>query len=163
MLSDTAHLIKCIRNRLYSKKVFHINGKCVRWSCYDALYVADTKHAGDGRVCPKITYNHMNPSNTLQMRVKLFSKFRHLASLLPRGFSSTLSGVHPTCRMWSQQCSLLYSWTIPAEGVRLGGNDFQVIEDAIQWLDTWEEEVVSGKIHMDFFLTPSTAEGLRVT
>lgn len=71
MLSDTAHLIKCIRNRLYSKKVFHINGKCVRWSCYDALYVADTKHAGDGRVCPKITYNHMNPSNTLKMRVKL--------------------------------------------------------------------------------------------
>lgn len=32
----------------------------------------------------------------------------------------------------------------------------------MQWLDTWEEERVSGKIHKDFFLTPSTAEGLRV-
>lgn len=50
----------------------------------------------------------------------------------------------------------------PAEGVRLSGNDFQVIEDALQWLDKLEE-VVNGKIHKDFFLTPSTEEGLRVT
>lgn len=32
----------------------------------------------------------------------------------------------------------------PAKGVQLGGNDFQAIQDAIQWLDRWEEEVVSG-------------------
>ncbi|XP_077553125.1 uncharacterized protein LOC144167840 [Haemaphysalis longicornis] len=117
-----------------SKKEFHINGKCVRWSCYDALYVADTKHAGDERVCPKITYNHVNPSNMLKMRVKLATQI----------FSESV-----------------------AKGLQFyakrGAPRFQVIEDALQWLDAWEEEVVSGKIHKDFFLTPSTAEGLKVT
>lgn len=37
------NLFKCIRNRLHSEKGFHIKGRCVRWSCYDALCAADTQ------------------------------------------------------------------------------------------------------------------------
>ncbi|KAH8036118.1 hypothetical protein HPB51_017929 [Rhipicephalus microplus] len=36
-------------------------------------------------------------------------------------------------------------------------------ESASAWLDSWEQQVVSGEIHKDLFLTQSTAEGLRVT
>lgn len=66
MLSDTLHLFKCFRNRLYSKKVLHINRKCVSWSCYDTLYVADTKNAGDEREC--LRSQSYNQSNILKMR-----------------------------------------------------------------------------------------------
>lgn len=71
VLSDVPHLFKCIRNRLYEKKTLKRQGRFIKWSCYDALYVADTKHAADLRVCPKLTYNHVNPSNMLKMRVTL--------------------------------------------------------------------------------------------
>ncbi|KAH8038930.1 hypothetical protein HPB51_004042 [Rhipicephalus microplus] len=51
----------------------------------------------------------------------------------------------------------------PREGLTLGCKDFLVIESASKWLDEWEQEVVNGDILKDIFLTPSTAEGLRVT
>lgn len=170
MLSDAPHLFKCIRNRLHSKKVFHINGKFVQWSCYDALYVADTKHAGDERVCLKLTYNHINPSNMLKMRVKLATQIfsesvaKGLQFYAKRG-APRLYDVGPTVQFTLLMNNLFDALNrrVPVEGVRRGGNDFQVIKDAMQWLDTWEEERVSGKIHKDFFSTPSTAEGLRVT
>ncbi|KAG0422133.1 hypothetical protein HPB47_002026, partial [Ixodes persulcatus] len=45
--------------------------------------------------------------------------------------------------------------------VRRGGNDFQVIKDAVKWLDTWEEKRVSENIHKNFYLTPFIAERLK--
>lgn len=54
VLSDTPHLF--IRNRLHDKKVLMKDGKLIRWSCYDALFVAGSKHCRELRVCPKLTY-----------------------------------------------------------------------------------------------------------
>lgn len=39
----------------------------------------------------------------------------------------------------------------------------KVIENAIVWLDKWEKEVKEGLLTKEDFLTPITAEGLRVT
>lgn len=56
------------------------------------------------------------------------------------------------------------NWRFPAEGVKLGCNDFSVLEAASEWLNSWEDEVVKGGIlKCVSFLTQSTAEGLRVT
>lgn len=104
MLSDAPHLFKCIRNRLYSK-MFHIGGKFVSWSCYDALYVADVKHAADARVCPKLTYSHINPSNMLKMRVKLATQL--FSESVARGLQFYSKREHPVCMTWSQLCTSL--------------------------------------------------------
>lgn len=71
VLSDVSHLFKCILNHLNEKKILKRQGQFIKLSCYDALYVADTKHAAELRVCPKLTYDHVSPSNMLKMRVKL--------------------------------------------------------------------------------------------
>lgn len=60
VLSDTPHIFKCIRNRLLDKKVLKKDGKLIKCSCYDALYIADENEA-ELKVCPKITFNHINP------------------------------------------------------------------------------------------------------
>lgn len=52
---------------------------------------------------------------------------------------------------------------LPYEGVRLGSQDFAVLEGVFHFLDSWEKEVADGKISKDMFLTKSTSEGLRVT
>ena len=40
---------------------------------------------------------------------------------------------------------------------------FQTIREGITFLDKWESEMKDGIIKADDFLTPETAEGLRVT
>ncbi|EEC19815.1 hypothetical protein IscW_ISCW013927, partial [Ixodes scapularis] len=45
----------------------------------------------------------------------------------------------------------------------LGGKDLRVLASSLHWLNTWERELVSGRISRESFLTESTAEGLRVT
>lgn len=47
--------------------------------------------------------------------------------------------------------------------MRLGGKDLRVLASSLHWLNTWEKELISGKISRESFLTTSTAEGLRVT
>lgn len=40
---------------------------------------------------------------------------------------------------------------------------FQTIQEGIEFLDSWESDLLKGKIKKSEFLTMSTAEGLRVT
>lgn len=94
--SDAPHLIKCIRNRFQSKKILKVcicnllymekeyfkynfinkfyfcpkvNGDFIKWDYYEHLYIEDSKNSL--RVCPKLTDNHIKPSNTLKIRVFL--------------------------------------------------------------------------------------------
>ena len=52
---------------------------------------------------------------------------------------------------------------IPIQGVKPGSSDFIVLEDSIEWLDTWESNLKDGLIEENQFLTKNTTEGLRVT
>ncbi|XP_071644830.1 uncharacterized protein [Temnothorax longispinosus] len=67
--SDAPHLIKCIRNNLFNKKKFKINGQEVEWRFYQNLFKEDKKLPANLRLCPKLTENHINPTNTAKMRV----------------------------------------------------------------------------------------------
>ena len=40
---------------------------------------------------------------------------------------------------------------------------FEVMNDALEWLDNWEDNLNNNIIKEDEFLTKQTAEGLRVT
>lgn len=165
VLSDTPHLNKCIRNRLY-KKVLKKNGQFIKWSCYDALFVEDTKNAAQLRVCPKLTFNHVNPSRILRMCVKLATQV--FSETVAKGIAfyarrkaPWLYNVEPTVQfmLFLNELFDALSRRFSAEGLTLGSNDFFVLERASRWLDDREEEVVRGEIHKDLFLTQSTAEG----
>lgn len=132
--------------------------------------MADTKHAADLRVCPKLTYNHVNPSNMLKMRVKLATQL--FSNSVAKGIQfyarigeTRLCNAEATVEFTLFLNNLFDALNrrFPREGLTLGCKDFLVIESASKWLDEWEQEVVNGDIPKDFFLTPSTAEGLRVT
>ncbi|KAH6945673.1 hypothetical protein HPB50_009587 [Hyalomma asiaticum] len=170
VVADVPHLFKCIRNRLHDKKILKRNGKLIKWSCYDALFVADSKNAGELRVCPKISYNHVNPSNMLRMRVKLATQIfsRTVAKGLQfyaRLGAPRLYDVEPTVEFTLLLNDMFDALNrrFPAEGLTPGCKDFDVLIKAPEWLDDWEEEVLRGDIHKDLFLTQSTADGLRVT
>lgn len=68
VFSDAPHLMKCVRNRLRSQKVLNFYGGHVQWSHYDKQFVEDQKQPGHLRVCHKLTYAHLNPSNTEKTR-----------------------------------------------------------------------------------------------
>lgn len=159
VLSDTPHLFKCIRNPLYDKKVLMKDGKLIRWSCYDALFVADSKHCGELRVCLKITYNHVNPSKMLKMRVKLATQI--FSNSVAKGIMFYAQKGAP--RLTNAELTVQFTLSFlndlfdalnrrfPAEGLKLGCKDFSVLEAASVWLDSWETEVVKGEISKDVF------------
>ncbi|XP_072750434.1 DNA transposase THAP9 isoform X9 [Anoplolepis gracilipes] len=73
--SDTPHLIKCIRNRVCSKDK-HLrldpNKSFVQWKHFEAPYDIDKSVSTTQlRVCPKLTLNHLELSNTSKMKVRL--------------------------------------------------------------------------------------------
>ena len=39
----------------------------------------------------------------------------------------------------------------------------KILEDSLEWLNAWEERVSNGSLGRNDFLTPQTAEGLRMT
>lgn len=155
---------------MHDKKVLNKNGKCIRWSCYDALFVADSKNTAALRVCPKLTYNHVNPSNMLKMQVKLAmqvfsnSVAKGMMFYARRG-ASRLDNAEPTAEftLFLNDLFDALNRRYPAEGIRLGCKDLITLQTASHWLDSWEQEVVNREIPKDLFLTQSTAEGLRVT
>ncbi|XP_077502979.1 uncharacterized protein LOC144113650 [Amblyomma americanum] len=157
--SDTPHLFKCTRNRLLDKKVLKRDGKLIRWSCYDALFVADSKNKTELKVCPKITYSHINPSRMLRMRVKLATQIfsnsvaKGILFYAKRG-APRLTNVEPTVEftLFLNDLFDALNRRFPAEGLKLECKDFGVLESASEWLDSWEQQVVSGEIHKYLFL-----------
>ncbi|KAH7986066.1 hypothetical protein HPB49_026133 [Dermacentor silvarum] len=51
----------------------------------------------------------------------------------------------------------------PGDAVRKEGKDILVMKESLQWLNDWERDLNSGVITKEMFLTPLTAEGLRVS
>lgn len=76
VFSDVPHLIKCIRNRLFTKRVLKFQGEQIRWDYYEKLYAEDKKNGGRLKVCPKLTEQHINPSYALKMRVFLATQVK---------------------------------------------------------------------------------------
>lgn len=134
------------------------------------MFVEDTKQAGNLRVCPKITFSHVNPSPTERMRVKLATQlFSHsvakgLEFYSKRG-TKGLENVKGTVA-FSLRFNELFdalNRRIAKEGIRLGSKELRVLASSLHWLNKWEKEVTTGAIPPSNFLTTQTAEGLRVT
>jgi hypothetical protein len=49
--------------------IHQINGQEVEWRFYQNLFKEDKKLPANLRLCPKLTENHINPTNTAKMRV----------------------------------------------------------------------------------------------
>jgi len=50
-------------------KLFQLKGRFINWTYYKLLYEEDSKDQGKFRIVPKLTNNHIQPSNTKKMRV----------------------------------------------------------------------------------------------
>lgn len=170
VFSDAPHLLKCVRNRLHAQKILLVNGQRVQWAHFDRLFVEDTKQPGSFRVCPKITFSHINPSNTEKMRVKLATQLfsRSVAKGLEfysRRKTEGLQDVKATMDFTLRFNDLFdaLNRNNPKEGISFGSKDLRVLASSLHWLNNWEKEVVCGKTLRSSLLTCQTAEGLRVT
>lgn len=170
VFSDAPHLMKCVRNRLMKEKVFCVNGTRVFWSHYDKLYVVDTKNEGCLRVFPKLSFSHLNPSNTEKMRVKLATQLFSMSVAKGLEFYSDkrtpgLENVKGTVDFTVRMNNVFDAMNRrhAKDGLRLGGKDFEELESFLKWLNDWEEDVKARRINPKNFLSQTTAEGLRVT
>lgn len=68
MCSDFLHLLKCIRNRLVSKKEFHVPEGKVRLAHFDSLLEYDARH--EFKLAPKLTRKHLHPENHEKMTTR---------------------------------------------------------------------------------------------
>ncbi|KAH8025845.1 hypothetical protein HPB51_012877 [Rhipicephalus microplus] len=162
--------IPATRNRLHAQKVLTTPKGKAHWAHYDTLFVEDEKNPAYLKVCPKLTYAHVNPTNTLKMRVKLatqvFSRsvakgLEFYSSRAVPGLCDVTATVDFTQRMNSLFDAL--NRQVPKEGLKHGCKNFTVLESSLKWLNEWEQMVVDGKIPNTSFLTQSTANGFRVT
>ena len=51
-----------------------MDGGYIKWEYYFRLYTEDCKNEAHRRFCPKLTIEHINPSNQMKMRVYLASQ-----------------------------------------------------------------------------------------
>ncbi|KAF0760975.1 THAP-type domain-containing protein [Aphis craccivora] len=131
MFSDAPHLIKNVSP----------DGKYIRWSYYQNVYDNDCKRYSDflTRVYPRITLKHFDVDRFSKMNVKLATQF----------FSHSMAREIEFYRVHVKVESLKNSY------------DTQVLEENLNWLSCWEEQVQNGKISKDEYLTHSTVDGLR--
>lgn len=155
---------------LHAQKVLTIPKGKVHWAHYDTLFVEEEKNPAYLKVCPKLTYAHVNPTNTLKMRVKLATQVfsRSVAKGLEFYSSRAVPGLHDVTATvdFTQRMNSLFdalNRQVPKEGLKRGCKDFSVLESSLKWLNEWEQMVVDGKIPNTSFLTQSTADGFRVT
>ncbi|KAJ3646534.1 hypothetical protein Zmor_024118 [Zophobas morio] len=176
VFSDTPHLIKTIRNRLFNNGALRViwispEDDSIKWEHFCVMHEEELKLPANLRACPKITNNHVNLSNTGKMRVKLATQI--FSKSVADGLKLYMTQGTPRlqdCLATSQFCLKINNMfdslnrKIPAHGVRPGSKDYYtIIEDSIRWLNDWEDNYKSGKIDSSEFLTKNTAEGLHVT
>ncbi|CAH1736906.1 unnamed protein product [Aphis gossypii] len=70
VFSDTPHLLKTIRNRLYEKKqlLVHPSKTPIKWEHYQNVYKIEANSLT--KACPKINKNHFELNNLSKMKVK---------------------------------------------------------------------------------------------
>ncbi|XP_043287495.1 uncharacterized protein [Venturia canescens] len=173
VFSDTPHLVKTIRNRLYGKKILQMDPteSPIKWDDIEMLHKKDKELAGPGQVlmCPKLSSNHFALNNASKMRVRLAVQvFSNTVACGLRFFQQYVpelkdcEGTAAFCE-WINQMFDALNRKDDIEGMQPGNTDFKILEDSIRKLDEWEEKVEKGLLSKDLFLTPQTAEGLRVT
>lgn len=172
--SDTPHLIKCIRNRVCSKDK-HLrldpNKSFIQWKHFEAPYDIDKSVSTTQlRVCPKLTLNHLELSNTSKMKVRLTTQI--FSNSIVHGLKFYKAHGVPElqdCEATIDFCQRLndlfdtLNRKILNEGVTSSGNDFKVLQLSLKWLNCWENYFRNGKIKGSEFLTSNTADGLRVS
>lgn len=139
VFSDAPHLIKCVRNRLHAQKILSTPKGLVLWSHFDTLYVEDEKHPAYSKVCPKLTYAHINPSNTLKMRVKLATQLfsRSVADGLKYYSSRSVARLYDVKATvdFTMRFNNLFdalNRNLPKEGLKPGCSDFDVLESSLK-------------------------------
>lgn len=132
MFSDTPHLIKCVRNILFTRKELQTDlDKTVKWNYFEKLFDIDRRNR-NGRICPKLTANHVKPNNFLKMRVSLavqiFSRTTANALLNCKSYFSEMKGCEPTAEFCMRINSLfdVLNRSNPSVGITLQSNDFKV-------------------------------------
>ncbi|KMQ84713.1 hypothetical protein RF55_17264 [Lasius niger] len=172
VFSDICHVIKNVRNRLYNKKKlrFKSTHNYVYWKYFDTLYNIDKNHPGNARVCPKITNRHIVLDNTSKMRVRLATQI--FSNSVADGLAFYLShkcegfsGCEETisfCKRFNDMFDAMNRKS-PNQGLTPNSNDFKVLEDSLQWLNTWQTAVKERDITAEEFLTVETSRGLRIS
>ncbi|KAG0417767.1 hypothetical protein HPB47_005370 [Ixodes persulcatus] len=139
-----------------------------KWAQYEALFHQDQLVPGDLRVCPKLTVEHIHPSQTDKMRVKLATQVSSasmaggLNYYQEQGIPELVDcegTIHFTMHLNDLFDALNRRY--PAEGLTLGCSALLTIKNAITWLDDWQADLEHGNISRELFHTNSTSEGLR--
>ncbi|KAJ3655332.1 hypothetical protein Zmor_014467 [Zophobas morio] len=169
--SDTPYLFKCVRNRMYNQPHLVTPFGKILWSYYEALYELDKKNPGNLRVCKKLSYDHINPTNFLKMRVKLATQIFSnsvadgLTIYKERNPSVIDDNVKPTIQFTKFMNSLfdVLNRKCYLDGIYNDSKDFDILQKGLQFLDEWEDLKVKGYITEREGLTSNTLEGLRVS
>ncbi|RLU26632.1 hypothetical protein DMN91_000428 [Ooceraea biroi] len=171
VFSDTPHIIKNIRNRLYNKnKLRKSSDKYICWDYFKILFDLDSIHPGNARACPKITRRHIVLDNASKMCVRLATQIfsnsvaQGLAFYLSRGVKS-LAGYEETIKFCTQINDMFDALNrkSPNEGLTPETKDFKILQDSLQWLNEWESAKEKGDITADEYLTTQTSEALRMS
>ncbi|KAL4142571.1 hypothetical protein QTP88_005006 [Uroleucon formosanum] len=141
VFSDAPHLMKTIRNRLYEKKSlkFDPSKPLVKWEHFSEVYRLDENKLG--KVCPKITRNHIYLTSLSKMKVKFATQVNLTYNLL---FSSSMAVGMQFYRNRNEKISY-------------------ILKKQNNLPYSWESKVIDGFISSNEFLTQQTADGLRVT
>lgn len=167
--SDAHHLLKCVRNCVLQQRFLKVSGKWVKWTHYVSLFNADTSTLGTLRVWPKLTSSHIHLTNAGKMRVRYATQFLSNSVVHGLHFYSKRVDALRDCEGTAHFTKILndafdaLNRRFAREGITLESCDFKVLRDTLLFLDGWEKELLDGHITREMFLTPSTAEGLRVT
>ncbi|XP_071577870.1 uncharacterized protein [Temnothorax nylanderi] len=142
VFSDTPHLIKNIRNRLYNKKRLRIapTKKYIRWEYLTNLYDLDKVHLFSNSVANGLSFYLSHKCQSLT------------------GCEETIS----FCKQINDMFDALNRKS-PNQGLTPGSNDFKVLQDSLRWLNDWESAVCKGDIKPEEYLTPETSKGLRLS
>ncbi|CAI6343939.1 unnamed protein product [Macrosiphum euphorbiae] len=170
--SDFVHVFKCVRNRLYNNTSLrlHHDSDSVSWSYFKEVYKNDILHPANLRLIPRITPQHLQLSSMSKMRVRLCTQvfsmsmaqalrfYMKKGCLMLKGASETANFVEYWNNLFDN-----FNRILPWQGLRIGDEGFEKFYDAINYLNSWENKVIAHHITPEEFLTPQTAQSLRVT
>lgn len=151
---------------MYDRKQFKIHGKEICWRYYQQVFLEDSKRDKNSglRACPKLTKEHVYPTNMAKMRVYLavqvFSKSMadgmqayHDAELKEKmkfekkypteKFVAKFEGCEATIaftRKINRMFDILNSRNIDGS-LTLNCSAFEELEEIIKWLESWESEI----------------------
>lgn len=163
MCSDYLHLLKCVRNRLVTKKEFHVPEGRVRLQHFQNLLEYDAKH--EFKLAYKLTPKHLNPQNHEKMTTKLaFQLFSDTVAdalfVLKEKNIIGFQDAEPTiqfCRRINLLSDILNSNSY-LKALRPDSEQERELKNFLLYLELWES-----CSEPDFYLTKSTAEGLKAT